>query len=132
MATMIQVSCHAVGHPRAANTAAAQADAAYLVEAKPPSWMYYSGMYFTHNYQFLAYSESMRGRSAGALQACREMKAHLTEDVLHMGTGLDWYAAEPWFVLERFGGLVVCSACSGHGFKFVPAIGEAVAALAAG
>jgi len=87
----------------AANTAAAQADAAYLVEAKPPSWMYYSGMYFTHNYQFLAYSESMRGRSAGALQACREMKAHLTDDVLHMGTGLDWYAAEPWFVLERFG-----------------------------
>jgi len=87
----------------AANTAAAQADAAYIVEAKPPAWMYYSGMYFTHNYQFLAYSESMRGRSAGALQACREMTQHLTDDVLHMGTGLDWYAAEPWFVLERFG-----------------------------
>jgi tetratricopeptide (TPR) repeat protein len=87
----------------AANAAAAQADAAYIVEAKPPAWMYYSGMYFTHNYQFLAYSESMRGRSAGALQACREMTQHLTDDVLHMGTGLDWYAAEPWFVLERFG-----------------------------
>ena len=36
------------------------------------------------------------------------------------------------FVLRRSGGLVICSACSGHGFKFVPAIGERVAALALG
>ena len=36
------------------------------------------------------------------------------------------------FVLRRFGRVVVCSACSGHGFKFVPAIGEGVAALALG
>ena len=36
------------------------------------------------------------------------------------------------FVLRRFGRVVVCSACSGHGFKFVPAIGERVAALALG
>lgn len=35
------------------------------------------------------------------------------------------------FVLRRHGALVVCSPCSGHGFKFVPAIGRAVAALAA-
>ena len=34
------------------------------------------------------------------------------------------------FVLRRFGNVVVCSACSGHGFKFVPVIGERVAALA--
>jgi sarcosine oxidase len=34
------------------------------------------------------------------------------------------------FVLQRFGNVVVCSACSGHGFKFVPAIGERVAELA--
>ena len=33
------------------------------------------------------------------------------------------------FVLRRFGRVVVCSACSGHGFKFVPAIGERVAEL---
>jgi sarcosine oxidase len=36
------------------------------------------------------------------------------------------------FVLRRVGPVVVCSPCSGHGFKFVPAIGEATAALAAG
>jgi sarcosine oxidase len=36
------------------------------------------------------------------------------------------------FVLERHGPIVVCSACSGHGFKFAPAVGARVAALAAG
>ncbi len=38
--------------------------------------------------------------------------------------------ADEGFVLERRGRVVVCSACSGHGFKFAPAIGERVAALA--
>ncbi len=32
---------------------------------------------------------------------------------------LDWHPSAP--------GVFVCSACSGHGFKFAPAIGEAVA-----
>jgi sarcosine oxidase len=34
------------------------------------------------------------------------------------------------FLLERRGRIVVGSACSGHGFKFAPAIGERLAALA--
>jgi sarcosine oxidase len=34
------------------------------------------------------------------------------------------------FILERRGRVVVGSACSGHGFKFAPAIGERLAALA--
>jgi sarcosine oxidase len=34
------------------------------------------------------------------------------------------------FLLERRGRVVVGSACSGHGFKFAPAIGERLAALA--
>jgi sarcosine oxidase len=33
------------------------------------------------------------------------------------------------FILERHGRIVVASACSGHGFKFAPAVGERVAAL---
>jgi len=33
------------------------------------------------------------------------------------------------FVLRRSGALVVCSPCSGHGFKFVPAIGRRTAEL---
>jgi sarcosine oxidase len=36
------------------------------------------------------------------------------------------------FVLERVGSVVICSCCSGHGFKFAPRIGELVAALAMG
>jgi sarcosine oxidase len=36
------------------------------------------------------------------------------------------------FVLERHGRIVVGSACSGHGFKFGPATGKRLAALAAG
>ena len=38
--------------------------------------------------------------------------------------------ADASFVLERHGPIVVCSACSGHGFKFAPAVGARVAALA--
>ena len=34
------------------------------------------------------------------------------------------------FVLERHGRIVVGSACSGHGFKFAPAVGERLAAMA--
>jgi sarcosine oxidase len=36
------------------------------------------------------------------------------------------------FVLERHGPIVVCSACTGHGFKFAPAVGKRVAELVAG
>jgi sarcosine oxidase len=37
--------------------------------------------------------------------------------------------ADTRFVLERHGPVVVCSACSGHGFKFAPAVGRQVAEL---
>jgi sarcosine oxidase len=35
------------------------------------------------------------------------------------------------FILERRGRVVIGSACSGHGFKFAPAVGSRLAALAA-
>jgi sarcosine oxidase len=38
--------------------------------------------------------------------------------------------ADESFVLERRGRVVIGSACSGHGFKFAPAIGERLADLA--
>ncbi len=38
--------------------------------------------------------------------------------------------ADERFILERRGRTVVGSACSGHGFKFAPAIGARLAALA--
>jgi sarcosine oxidase len=38
--------------------------------------------------------------------------------------------ADEHFVLERRGRVVVGSACSGHGFKFAPAVGRRLAELA--
>jgi sarcosine oxidase len=35
------------------------------------------------------------------------------------------------FILERRGRIVIGSPCSGHGFKFAPAIGRRLAGLAA-
>jgi glycine/D-amino acid oxidase-like deaminating enzyme len=40
--------------------------------------------------------------------------------------------ADQSFILERRGRIVVGSPCSGHGFKFAPAIGERLASLAVG
>ena len=45
----------------------------------------------------------MQGRSAEALQATRDMREHVPDAMLQMGGGLDWYMAERYFVLERFG-----------------------------
>jgi glycine/D-amino acid oxidase-like deaminating enzyme len=38
--------------------------------------------------------------------------------------------ADEHFILERRGGVVIGSACSGHGFKFAPAVGRKLAELA--
>jgi len=47
-----------------------------------------------------------------------------TETCLYTNT------ADESFVLERHGRIVIASACSGHGFKFAPAFGRTLAALA--
>ena len=86
-----------------ANRAAALIDVAYMDKAKPPAWSYYGGMYLAHNYQFLAYAAAMQGRAVESLQAARDMRATFPDAILHMGMGLDWYAAEVYFALERFG-----------------------------
>ncbi len=53
-----------------------------------------------------------------------EPEAALVETCLYTTT------EDERFVLERHGLVVVCSACSGHGFKFTPEIGRRTAALA--
>ena len=40
--------------------------------------------------------------------------------------------ANQQFILQRQGPIVVCSPCSGHGFKFTPMIGELVADMCEG
>jgi sarcosine oxidase len=53
-----------------------------------------------------------------------EAEPHVTETCLYTNT------ADESFVLERHGPFVIGSACSGHGFKFAPLIGQRLAALA--
>jgi sarcosine oxidase len=51
---------------------------------------------------------------------------------VHAETCLYTNTVDESFVLERRGRVVVGSACSGHGFKFAPAVGERLAKLATG
>ncbi|HEX2088725.1 MAG TPA: FAD-dependent oxidoreductase [Actinomycetota bacterium] len=53
-----------------------------------------------------------------------ERRPHQTQTCLYTNT------ANERFILERHGPVVVGSACSGHGFKFAPLIGEKLAELA--
>jgi sarcosine oxidase len=48
----------------------------------------------------------------------------------HVETCMYTNTADESFILERHGPIVVGSACSGHGFKFAPLIGERLAELA--
>jgi monomeric sarcosine oxidase len=53
-----------------------------------------------------------------------EAQPHYSETCLYTNT------PDESFILERIGAFVVGSPCSGHGFKFAPAIGERLADLA--
>ena len=56
----------------------------------------------------------------------------LTPDPVSEVTCLYTNTANEDFVLDRVGPIVVASACSGHGFKFAPLVGDMVANLADG
>jgi len=84
----------------AANRAAIVADLAYLRRVKPPG---YYPMYVGHNHGFLAYSESMLGRSASSLAASREAAKAIPPQMLDMMPGMDFFTAEPLLVMVRFG-----------------------------
>lgn len=60
--------------------------------------------------------------------AARTFRLEAAEPV-KIETCLYTNTADAGFVLEPHGSVVVCSSCSGHGFKFAPAVGERVAAL---
>jgi glycine/D-amino acid oxidase-like deaminating enzyme len=56
---------------------------------------------------------------------------HADRTPLHAETCFYTSTDDERFILERHGRIVVGSACSGHGFKFGPAVGGRLAALAA-
>ena len=83
-----------------ANRRGAAADRVYLSQTRPPD--YYS-MYVAHNLQFLGYSTAMEGRRAETLQAMRDLRGAFPEAAMGAMPGLDWYGAQPYLALVRFG-----------------------------
>jgi sarcosine oxidase len=73
--------------------------------------------------------ESVAGREAA--WAARSWPLASTEPV-RVETCLYTSTADRRFVIQRKDHVVVCSACSGHGFKFAPAVGARAAALTLG
>jgi len=62
----------------------------------------------------------------------RERFPGVDPDPVDAQTCLYTTTADERFILERRGRVVVGSACSGHGFKFAPAVGRRLAALVLG
>ena len=71
-------------------------------------------------------------RTAHLVEYVQEWFPGLEPDPLDTTSCLFTSTADEHFVLDRRGPLVVCSPCSGHGFKFVPAVGDVVVDLADG
>jgi tetratricopeptide (TPR) repeat protein len=83
-----------------ANRKGAAADLIYFSKTTPPD---YYAMYTAHNYQFLAFSTAMEGRRAETLQATRNSRGIISDDLLLAMPGLDWYVAEIYMGMVRFG-----------------------------
>jgi tetratricopeptide (TPR) repeat protein len=83
-----------------ANRYGIAADLAYYAATTP---LDYYVMYTAHNYQFLAFSAAMEGRKAETIQAARQSRALVSDDMLQTMPGTDWYVAELYAALVRFG-----------------------------
>jgi hypothetical protein len=83
-----------------ANRYGIAADLAYYAATKP---LDYYVMYTAHNYQFLAFSAAMEGRKAETIEAARQSRALVSDDMLRTMPGTDWYTAELYAALVRFG-----------------------------
>ncbi len=84
-----------------ANRRGVAADLTYLAKTKPLD--YYNLVYTAHNYQFLAFSAAMEGRSGEALKAARRAREFVTDDLIATMPGMDWPFSETYSVLLRFG-----------------------------
>lgn len=83
-----------------ANREGAAADLAYYAKAKP---LDYYTMYTGHNYQFLAFSSAMEGRKADTLDAVRKSRETVSDDLLLAMPGWEWYLAQRYAAMLRFG-----------------------------
>ena len=83
-----------------ANRKGAKADLAYYAKTRP---LDYYAMYTAHNYQFLAFSAAMEGRRAETIDAARKSRAAISDELLFAMPGNDWYVAELYSAMVRFG-----------------------------
>lgn len=83
-----------------ANRRAVVADKA-LNDKLPPIGYY--PVYLAHNFGFLAFSASMQGRGAEALEAARTSAAGVPKDIICGMPGMDFFWGEPLLVMVRFG-----------------------------
>ena len=83
-----------------ANRKGVAADLAYFAMTKP---LDYYVMYTAHNYQFLAFSAAMEGRQAETIEAARQSRALVSDDMLLTMPGADWAVAELYAAMVRFG-----------------------------
>lgn len=83
-----------------ANRKGAEADVAYFGKTKP---LDYYAMYLGHNYQFLAFSAAMEGRKAETLEAARQSRATIPDEMLLGMPGVDWVIGGVYFAKVRFG-----------------------------
>jgi len=83
-----------------ANRKGAAADLAYLKATAPPD---YYPMYLIHNFQFLAASAGMEGRSAETIHALRQAREDMPDAMLLATPGFDWSAGFLYDALLRFG-----------------------------
>jgi tetratricopeptide (TPR) repeat protein len=83
-----------------ANEHAVAVDQSYLAKTQPPG---YYPMYLGHNYGFLAFAESMRGRGASALAAAQAVQKAVPAGMIDMMPGMDFFVSEPILVMVRFG-----------------------------
>jgi tetratricopeptide (TPR) repeat protein len=84
-----------------ANRRGAAADERYVGLTKPLD--YYPVVYTAHNYQFLAYSAAMEGRKSETLEAVMNSRRVVSDEMLLAMPGMDWYLAESYAALVRFG-----------------------------
>jgi len=92
-----------IGHYEAAasaNRSGIAADLIYFEQARPPD---YYAMYTGHNYQFLALSTAMQGSKAETLKAVQKSREVMPDEMLLAMPGADWYVAEQYAGLIRFG-----------------------------
>jgi tetratricopeptide (TPR) repeat protein len=83
-----------------ANRNGAAADLAYFAKTAP---LDYYTMYSAHNYQFLAFATAMQGRRADTLDAVHKSRAIISDELLTAMPGADWYVAETYSAMVRFG-----------------------------